>query len=198
VFDQNGDAVAGLSLFAGMPTGVEAAVYDGAPPAMGAPNGPTTLAVGQRGSYSVTAPDAFSGVSVRWSFGDGSAAVTGNSVSHTFTRTGKFTVTVTATDTAGNSAAKQLTVTVTSAPPPKPSCRVPKLKGKTLSQARTLLGRAHCRLGKVRQPKKPKHRKLRKLIVASSSPPAGRVRPNGTKVSLTLKEAPKPKPKPKH
>ena len=74
---------------------------------------------------------------------------------------------------------------------------MPKLKGKTLSQARTALGRAHCKLGKVHQPKKPKHRRLRKLIVKSSSPGRGAVRANGTKVAVTLVEVPKPKPKPK-
>jgi PKD domain len=196
--DQNGDAVVGLPLgSSGGPLGVEAAAYDASPPVLGNLSGPTRIARGARGSFSTSATDAFSPFSFSWSFGDGSAAAAGASVSHTFTRAGTFTVRVTATDTAGNSSAKQITVTVTS-PPPPPNCRVPKLKGKTLSQAKTLLRRAHCRLGRVHKPRKPKHRKLRKLIVASSSPRAGRVRPNGTKVSLTLKEAPKPKPRHKH
>jgi hypothetical protein len=196
--DENGDAVVGLPLgSSGGPLGVEAAIYDASPPLLGALSGPTRLARGTRGSFSTTASDGFSGVTLSWSFGDGSAAATGASASHTFTRTGTFTVRVTATDTAGNSAAKQISVTVTT-PPPPPNCRVPRLKGKTLSQAKTLLGRAHCKLGRVHKPRKPKHRKLRKLVVASSSPSAGKVRPNGTKVALTLKEAPKPKPKHKH
>ena len=107
-------------------------------------------------------------------------------------------MTLTATDAAANSAWTTFTVTVASAPPPPPpKCVVPKLTGKTLSQARTALGRAHCKLGKVHQPKKPKHRRLRKLIVKSSSPGRGAVRANGTKVAVTLVEVPKPKPKPK-
>jgi hypothetical protein len=196
--DENGDAAVGLPLgSSGTPVGVEAAIYDASPPLLGALNGPTRIAPGVRGSFSTAATDGFSGVTLSWSFGDGSAPANGASVSHTFNRTGTFTVRVTATDTAGNSAAKQISVTVTSAPPP-PNCRVPKLKGKTLSQAKTLLGRAHCKLGKVTKPRKPKHRKLRTLVVSSSSPSAGKVRPNGTKVSLTLREKPKPKPKHKH
>jgi PKD repeat protein len=195
--DENGDAVVGMPLgSSGGPLGVEAAVYDASPPVIGALSGPTRIARGARGSFSTTATDAFSGVSLSWSFGDGSAAASGASASHTFTRTGSFTVRVTATDTAGNSAARQITVTVSA--PRLPSCRVPKLKGKSLSQAQTLLRRAHCKLGKVHKPRPRRHHKLRKLIVASSSPGAGRVRANGTRVSLTLKEAPKPKHKHKH
>ena len=72
---------------------------------------------------------------------------------------------------------------------------MPKLKGKTLSQATTALRKANCALGNVTKPKKPKHRKLRKLIVSRSNPGAGSVRARGTKVALTLVEAPKPKPK---
>ena len=98
-------------------------------------------------------------------------------------------MTLTATDAAANSASTTFTVTVASAPPPPPpKCVVPKLAGKTLSQARTALSRAHCKLGKVHQPKKPKHRRLRKLIVKSSSPGRGAVRANGTKVAVTLVE----------
>ncbi|HMC72120.1 MAG TPA: PKD domain-containing protein, partial [Mycobacteriales bacterium] len=136
--DENGDAVVGMPLSSlGMPAGVEAAIYDASPPLLGTPSGPTRIARGTRGSFSTTATDAFSGESFRWSFGDGSAAAAGASVSHTFSRTGTFTVRVTATDTAGNSAAKQISVTVTT--PTLPNCRVPRLKGKTLGQAKTLL-----------------------------------------------------------
>jgi len=57
------------------------------------------------------------------------------------------------------------------------------------------LSRAHCKLGKVHKPKPPKRGKLRKLVVGSSSPGAGNVKPNGTKVGLTLVQIPPPKPK---
>lgn len=190
--DPNGDAVAGLPLgSSGGPLGVEAVVFDGAPPRLGTPTGPASLLKGAKASFSVPKPtDAFSAVSsVRWSFGDGSATASGLSVSHTFTRAGRFTVKVTATDASGNSASKSLTVTVTS----KTRCVVPKLKGKTLAQAKTLLKRAHCRLGTVHKPKPSKH-KHPKLVVSKTSPGAGQVRPAGTKVAVTLVRKPKPKP----
>jgi beta-lactam-binding protein with PASTA domain len=78
-------------------------------------------------------------------------------------------------------------------PPPARKCRVPKLKGKTLSQARTALTKANCKLGKVTKPKARKHHKLRKLVVKSTSPGPGAVKPLGTKVAVTLVQVPKPK-----
>lgn len=184
--DATGDAVAGLPLgSSGGPLGVEAVVFDTTPPRLGAPTGPASVFKGAKASFSVPKPtDAFSAVSsVRWSFGDGSAAATGLAVSHTFTRTGHFTVTVTATDAAGNPASKSFAVIVKA----KTQCVVPKLKGKTLSKAKTLLVRAHCRLGQVHRPGPPKHHKHRTLIVSKTSPVAGQVRPAGTKVAVTLK-----------
>jgi streptogramin lyase len=61
-------------------------------------------------------------------------------------------------------------------------CAVPKLRGKTLAQAKTLLGRAHCTLGKVTEPAKHKHR----LVVVAQKPAARKTLPNGAKVSLRL------------
>jgi streptogramin lyase len=62
-------------------------------------------------------------------------------------------------------------------------CLVPKLKGKTLTQAKRLLTRSHCRLGKVTQAKK--HRK-HKLVVVSQKPGAGKTLPSGAKVAVRL------------
>jgi PASTA domain len=75
-------------------------------------------------------------------------------------------------------------VLVKAKPPGPTMCVVPKLKGKTLAQARTLLASAHCSLGKVRKPKKNKHH--RKLVVGSTSPPAGTKLPKGSKVAVKL------------
>ncbi|MBS1869213.1 MAG: S8 family serine peptidase [Actinobacteria bacterium] len=68
-------------------------------------------------------------------------------------------------------------------------CKVPRLKGKSLAKAKRALARAHCRLGKLR---KPRHARLKGLVVTASSPRAGAVRAAGAKVKLTLG---KPKPK---
>jgi PASTA domain len=67
------------------------------------------------------------------------------------------------------------------AKPPPVHCVVPKLKGKTLKQAKAALARAHCKLGTV---KRPKHR--RKLVVAGQSPKPGRMLAQGAKVGVTL------------
>lgn len=192
--DQNGDGIVGIPLgSSGSPTGVSVAVYDASGPRINKPSGPTSLRAGTKASFSATSLDAFSGVGGEsWSFGDGTGPSSGTTVSHTFDNVGRFTVKVTATDHAGNSSSATLTVTVT-APPHR--CVVPRLKGKTLSQAKTALRKAHCKLGKVTKPRRPKHRKLRKLVVKRSSPAAGKVKPVGTKVALTLAEVPKKKHK---
>jgi hypothetical protein len=73
-------------------------------------------------------------------------------------------------------------------PPEEVECKVPKLRGLSLGKARSALGRAYCKLGKV---SKPKGKKLGPLVVKSSSPAAGALRPEGTKVNLKLGFRPK-------
>jgi subtilisin family serine protease len=80
-------------------------------------------------------------------------------------------------------------------PTAAPSCRVPKLAGKTLRQATAALKAAHCLLGKVKKPKTTAGHALGPLVVKTSSPGAGAAPSNG-KVNLTL--GPKPKPKKHH
>lgn len=70
------------------------------------------------------------------------------------------------------------------------ACRVPALKGKTLAQAKGLLGKAHCSLGKVTRPRAKRGRPQTSLVVKSSSPAAGSTASSGA-VNLTL--GPKPK-----
>jgi hypothetical protein len=88
-----------------------------------------------------------------------------------------------------------VTATFTKSTPP-PQCKVPKLKGLALGAAKSALTRAHCKAGKVKKPKAKKGKKLGPLVVKSSSPGQGAVRPEGTKVNLTL--GPKPKRKKRH
>jgi hypothetical protein len=81
-----------------------------------------------------------------------------------------------------------VTATFNANPPPiEEQCVVPKLKGKTLSKAKSALTRAHCKLGKVAKPKTKKG----PLVIKSSKPGAGTTLPAGSKVNLKL--APKPK-----
>ena len=115
--DELGDGVVPYQLGA-TPNGVAAAIFDGAPPQLGTVSKPGSVQAGKAAAFSAKATDAFSAVTLRWSFGDGSAAATGTSVTHKYARSGRFTVTLTATDAAGNSGSTTFTVTVASAPPP--------------------------------------------------------------------------------
>lgn len=69
-------------------------------------------------------------------------------------------------------------------------CVVPRLRGKTLGNARKALARAKCALGKVTRPRKPTHAPAkgtkRILVVKSESPGAGSARPAGTRVSVRM------------
>ncbi len=62
-------------------------------------------------------------------------------------------------------------------------CKVPKLKGKTLSQAKAALKTAYCALGTV---KKAKSKTVKKGRVISSKPAAGVTKPWGTLVNLKI------------
>lgn len=96
----------------------------------------------------------------------------------------------TATDAAGNTSACSAPISYTHLKAPTPACVVPKLKGKSLRQARTALEAAHCSVGEVRRPKHKKGKKLSPLVVKSSRPSAGKTLEVGSKVDLRL--GPKP------
>lgn len=78
-----------------------------------------------------------------------------------------------------------------SGPPPDPACKVPKLAGRTLAQAKAALRRAGCRVGKATKPKRRKGRKAPKLVVRSSKPAAGST--TAGKVNLRLGPQPRSK-----
>ncbi len=76
--------------------------------------------------------------------------------------------------------------------PSSPKCTVPKLMGKTLSQAKKALNAAHCTLGKVTKTKARNGHKSGTLVVKSSSPSAGSTPANS---AVDLKLTPKTKKK---
>jgi hypothetical protein len=90
---------------------------DVTPPTLDAVNVPASAVVGLPVALSASASDALSGTAVSWDFGDGSEA-DGASVSHTFGTPGAATVTVKATDGAGNSTQQTRVVAVSAAPGP--------------------------------------------------------------------------------
>jgi hypothetical protein len=66
--------------------------------------------------------------------------------------------------------------------PPATRCVVPRLKGKPVAAAKSALHSGHCGVGKVLRPKGSKG----KLVVKSSNPSPGSVRPANTRVNLKL------------
>jgi hypothetical protein len=87
--------------------------YDNAAPRLSDVSIPGAASTGSGVSFSANARDLASAASLSWTFGDGTGAA-GNSVSHAYGAPGSYTVTVTATDQAGNSSAQSGTVVVTS------------------------------------------------------------------------------------
>jgi hypothetical protein len=108
--DGSGDAFAPVGFSPDAAT-VPVIAYDATPPVLGPIAAPGSPAAGAPASLSVPASDAISGVSVSWSFGDGRSA-SGAAVSHTWTAAGRYTVTATATDGAGNTATTSAQVAV--------------------------------------------------------------------------------------
>jgi cytochrome c peroxidase len=63
------------------------------------------------------------------------------------------------------------------------ACVVPRLRGRTVANARRLLARSRCRLGVVLRPRGSRSR----LVVSSQRPRAGARRPAGTRVAVRLR-----------
>jgi hypothetical protein len=86
---------------------------DGAGPRLAGLSAPGSGSVGQPLSFSVSPTDTWSSVSsTTWNFGDGTDAG-GNAVSHAYGAPGSYTVSVTSTDSAGNSSTDSRVVNVT-------------------------------------------------------------------------------------
>lgn len=98
----SGDALLGWTAGTAAARRGTVAVLDGAGPSISQVVAPATGAVGRASDFSAVVTDAWSEVaSVAWNFSDG-AAGTGTAPHHTWTTPGTHEVTVTATDTFGN------------------------------------------------------------------------------------------------
>lgn len=93
------------------------------------------------------------------------------------------TVRVAAVDNAGNLSPETSVRATTEACPRPAQCVVPRLKGKTLAQARRALSAADCGLGKVSRAKAPR---ARVGEVLRHSPAAGKRLQAGTRVSVVV------------
>jgi hypothetical protein len=102
------------------------AEYDAVAPKFGGPvSVPATVTSGESATFAAAASDDWSQPTVAWDFGDGGSG-TGDIVTHTYTTPGTYTVSVTATDAAGNSvAAPSRQVEVVAPPPPVPPVDTP-------------------------------------------------------------------------
>jgi beta-lactam-binding protein with PASTA domain len=90
-----------------------------------------------------------------------------------------FRVVVTASNVAGRASATSVATAVVPVPV---RCVVPRLKGKTVAKARTLLRRAHCALGRVSYARS----RVRRGLIVSQRPGAGAARLRGTKVKVVV------------
>ncbi len=89
-------------------------VYDASPPTLSTPSVTGTLLAGDPVMLGVNATDEFSTAGTpQWTFGDGGTGA-GATATHTYATAGTFTAHVTVTDSSGNSAAKDVTLTIAS------------------------------------------------------------------------------------
>ena len=105
------------------------------------------------------------------------------------TVTNSIGVTATASRTVTRNPAAPATPPATQptpVPAKSPSCRVPKLAGRTLRAAKVRLRKAHCRLGKVTRKASARRRPGR---VLATKPHAGRVRPAGTRIRVVVSKS---------
>jgi hypothetical protein len=117
--DAYGDAVASWTEDQpGKPSQTATAGFDGSGPQSVGLQIPSSSHVGVSVGFSVAPLDVWSGVvSTVWSFGDGASAG-GTSVSHAFAAGGSYPVTVTSTDTLGNTSSETRVIGVVGPPPP--------------------------------------------------------------------------------
>ena len=66
-------------------------------------------------------------------------------------------------------------------------CKVPRIVGRTLKKAETLLREHNCRKGEVLKPKSRKHHKGQKLVVTAQAPAAGGIYVENQKVGMRVK-----------
>ena len=126
---------------------------DTTPPSLSNINVPANASTGQPVTLSATATDDLSTPTVTWDFGDGSQAQ-GASVTHVFGSAGAATVTVTATDSVGNttSQTRAIAVTGSNAAGPGPTHVPPVISDLGASSRRFRVGRGSTAVIAARAP----------------------------------------------
>ncbi|HEY5143571.1 MAG TPA: PKD domain-containing protein [Solirubrobacteraceae bacterium] len=99
----------------GGPVTAQVALFDPVPPVITAADVPATGTAGQAVAMSGAATDRMSGAALHFDFGDGSGA-DGGGVQHIYGVAGAYTVTITATDGAGNKSTATRAIQIVPAP----------------------------------------------------------------------------------
>jgi PKD repeat protein len=157
---------------------------------------PATVTLGQSAQFDASESSAPVGsvASYKWDFGDGQTQTTTTpTVDHTYSTAGAKVVTLTVTDSSGDSAQTARTVNVrtssgivgTDGGPTGSTlrCVVPNLHGDKLAKARKALADHHCTLGTVKRRHAPKRDRGR--VIAQSAKP-GRALSEGNAIGVTL------------
>ena len=98
--------------------------YDPVPPVITAASVPAAATAGQAVAMSAAADNRMSSPALHFDFGDGSGA-NGSAVQHVYAQAGTYTVTITATDDAGNASTAARVVSTAPAPVPQPGVTPP-------------------------------------------------------------------------
>jgi PKD repeat protein len=123
----------------------------------------------------------------RWTFGDGSPSGEGAKVSHRYVVPGSYPATLTVDDGRGKASTATVRIRVTAAPP-RVSCVVPKVVGKTLAGARRAIVKANCTTGRI----ETAYSQSKRGRVVSQAPRAGRRLKKGSRVNLLVSKGRKP------
>jgi hypothetical protein len=117
--------------------------YDASAPQLSGVAIPSTASAGVPAAFAAVSFDVWGPVTLAWDFGDGGTG-TGAAPQNTYAAAGRYAVSVTATDAAGNnSAAKTATVQVSAPPaPPSPSPSPPAASGPLVLSGVSLTPRA--------------------------------------------------------
>jgi hypothetical protein len=192
VADGRGNAVGIWSGSDGTNIHVRAAGLDASGPAFNGLAIPSNGTVGKQLSFAASPFDIWSalGPGPIWSFGDGGSGA-GTAVTHAYSKTGTYKVTLTQADAVGNASTASRQLTITAAPAPAGvHCVVPKVVGKALAKAKTALRRRHCRTGKLTR---AYSKQIEKGRVLRQKPKARTKLRNGAKVALVVSRGKRPR-----
>jgi plastocyanin len=120
--DARGDGVAVWEELTGAGREVQAAGFEGTAPTLSGVSVPAAAVAGQPVTFTAAAQGVWTAIADEsWSFGDGTAAVSGGTVAHTFAVAGTYQVVFTAIDTVGIPETSSATIVVSPPPAHRPS-----------------------------------------------------------------------------